>query len=218
VRRSIRVLVAAATLSSAVAIMSPIAHADAGLKLRPGSFGPNTEGAWKSKQGRPDNKGNARFALFLQKNTLTATVAAAYAVVDNIEGTPVSELTGLSWEHRTDGHCGAGAPRWNLVVQDPSGLTHTVFLGCNAATHSPTSDPLNWMKDSYDTLAIQAALAAAGVAPGATITQLYVLFDEGTDTAPGGLITAAGFVYLDNITVELNGTPKVFTSPGDNGS
>jgi len=207
-----------ATLALAIEIMSPIAHADAGLKLRPGSFGPNTEGAWKSKQGRPDSRGNARFALFLQKNTLTAEFVAAYAVVDNIEGTPVSELTGLSWEHRTDGHCGAGAPRWNLVVEDPGGISHTVFLGCATADHlEPTGDP-NWMKDAYDATAIQAALLAAGVDPGATITQLYVLFDEGTDTATGGLITAAGFVYLDNITVELGGTPKVFSSPGDNGS
>jgi hypothetical protein len=193
--------------------MSPIAYADAGLKLRPGSFGPDTEGAWKSKQGLPDSKGNARHALYLQKFTTTATVAAAYAVVDNIEGTPVSELTGLSWEHRMDGHCGAGAPRWNIEVEDPNGTPHTVFLGCAAAAHDPGSG-LNWMRDSYSAVAIQAAFTAAGVDPGATITQLYILFDEGTDTPTGGMIAAAGFVYLDNITV--NG--KVFTGPMDNGN
>jgi hypothetical protein len=73
-RRSIRVLVAGTTFALPIAMMSPIAYADAGLKLRPGSFGPGTEGAWKSKQGLPDNKGNARHGLYLQKFTATASV------------------------------------------------------------------------------------------------------------------------------------------------
>jgi len=41
----------------ATAIASPIADAHAGLKLRPGSFGANTQGAWKSKQGWPGTQG-----------------------------------------------------------------------------------------------------------------------------------------------------------------
>ena len=50
------------------------------------------------------------------------------------------------------------------------------------------------------------------------IVQLYILFDEGNDTPTGDRIAAAGFVYLDNITVTFNGTPKVFTGPMDNGN
>jgi hypothetical protein len=84
-------------------MMSPVAYADAGLKLHPGSFGANTEGAWKSKQGLLDSKGNARHALCLQKVTETFDFAAAYAVVDNNQGLPAEVLTDLSWEHRHDG-------------------------------------------------------------------------------------------------------------------
>jgi hypothetical protein len=209
--RSIRILLTAATVALVVAMMSPIAYADAGLKLRPGSFGANTEGAWKSKQGLPDSKGNARHALYLQKFTQTSDFVAAYAVVDNIEGLPANQLTKLSWEHRDDGHCGAGAPRWNIVVKGQSGTEYTLFLGCAAAVHTfPHPD---WTKDSYTGAAILTVGAAnsgntlnlADIQAG-TITALYVLFDEGTDQGPG-------FVYLDNITVN----DKVFTGPMDNG-
>jgi hypothetical protein len=144
-------------------------------------------------------------------------------VIDNVEGTEVSQLTGLSWEHRADGHCGAGAPRWNVVVRGSDGEQYFLFLGCAAAAHSPTSDP-NWMRDSYTsptlvsiglTNAYGPAFAAAHEAAvnAGTIEQLYILFDQGTDTPTGGMIAAAGFVYLDNITVTLNGAPKVFTGP-----
>jgi hypothetical protein len=202
----------------AMAVMSPVARADAGLKLRPGSFGANTEGAWKSKQGLPDSKGNARHALYLQKFTETFDFAAAYAVVDNIQGLPAAELTELSWEHRDDGWCGAGAPRWNIVVQGQSGDVYTLFLGCAAATHEPGSEP-GWVKDSYTGSAILTVGAAnsgntanlADIQAG-TIVALYILFDEGTTL--NGLPYGPGFVYLDNITVNA----KVFTGPMDNGS
>jgi hypothetical protein len=37
-------------------------------------------------------------------------------------GLPADELTGLAWDHRDDGHCGAGAPRWNINA-------HSSFTG-----------------------------------------------------------------------------------------
>jgi len=215
-RRSIRVLLVGSTLALAIAMMSPSAYADAGLKLRPGSFGSGTEGAWQSKQGLPDSKGNARHALYLQKFTATETVAAAYAVVDNLEGLAADELTDLSWEHRNDGWCGAGAPRWNIVVQGEPAEPYTLFLGCAAATH--TFPHPGWTKDSYtgdDILEIGAANSGNGdnladIQAG-TIVALYILFDEGTTL--NGLPYGPGFVYLDNITVN----DKVFTGPMDNG-
>ena len=201
----------------AIAVVNPIAHADADLKLRPGSFGANTEGAWKSKQGLPDSKGNARHALYLQKFTETFNFAAAYAVVDNIQGLPAEELTELSWEHRDDGWCGAGAPRWNLVVEGQSGDVYTLFLGCAAAAKSFPHP--GWTKDSYTGGAILTVGAAnsgntanlADIQAG-TIVALYILFDEGTTL--GGMPLGPGFVYLDNITIN----DKVFTGPMDNGS
>jgi len=52
--------------------------------------------------------------------------------------------------------------------------------------------------------------ASAQIDPGgATIIGLSIVFDEGTD--PG-----VGFVFLDNITVEVNGVAKTWTFAGDN--
>lgn len=182
-----------------------------GLKLHPRGFGEHSYAAWKAKEGRPDSRGNAQHALYFQKMTTTATFAAGIAEITGIEGTPVSELTGLSWEHRVDGHCGAGAPRWNVGIEGASGTRYTVFLGCAAAAHSPTTDP-DWIRDSYPGPALQAQILAQGGADAAagTVTSLLIVFDEGTDNG-------VGFVYLDNITVERGGEAKVFTSPGDNG-
>jgi len=189
-----------------------------GLNLRAGGFGEGSLGAWKSQQGLLDTKGNGNFALYFQKLTTTATNAAGFAVITGLEGQKVSELTYLAWDHRTGGHCGAGAPRWDVFVTGLSTTQYTLFLGCAAAIHTPVSGAPEWTTDSYSGAAIvtvggsnagltadQQADAAAG-----TITGLIIVFDEGTDTGPD----FTGFVFLDNITV--NG--KTWTSPGDNGT
>jgi len=175
-----------------------------GLTLHPGGLGEQSFAKWEPQQGEPDSKGSADQALYFQKMTATATFAAAFAVIDGLQGQPASVLTNLSWEHRTDGWCGAGAPRWNIGLSDATG-DHTVFLGCNAATHSP-GGAAGWIKDSYSQSDIQTAAAAAGVdLAAATISSLAILFDEGTDVGPG-------FVFLDNITVNAT----VWTKPADN--
>src|SRR3989449_2892948 len=115
-----------------------------GLNLQPGGFGEGSFAAWKPPQGQPDNKGSADAALYFQKMTATATVAAAFAVITGVEGQDVSTLT-LSWDHRTDGWCGAGAPRWNVGVKGGGtiGADYTVFLGCPPA-HQSGDAPDGW--------------------------------------------------------------------------
>jgi len=171
---------------------------NSGMNLHPRGFGENSLAAWRAKEGQPDTRGKADHALYLQKMTETATFAAGVAVVDGLEGELATILTALSWEHRNDGHCGGGAPRWNISLTDANGDPQIVFLGCSAATQSVGSV---WTTDTWD---VQAAIAAY---PGATIRGLAIVFDEGTDV---GL----GFVFLDNITVNT----KVWTSPSDNGA
>ena len=175
-----------------------VGNRQSGLNLHPRGFGENSYAAWKAQEGQADNRGNANHALYLQKMTETATFAAGVAVVDGLEGLPASDLTVLSWERRDDGHCGGGAPRWNIGLTDVNGDPQIVFLGCNAATHTP-STASGWTIDSWN---VQTALAAF---PGATIRGLAIVFDEGTDAGPG-------FVFLDNITVNTT----TWTSPSDN--
>jgi hypothetical protein len=194
--------------------------------LHPNGFGPESYAAWKAKQGIPDDpqeEGQADMALYFQKLVSTSTDAAGVAVISGFlkaqPPIPVASLTGLSWEHRDDGHCGAGAPRWNVLVTGVSGKRYTLFLGCAAAAHTPGSAP-HWIRDSYpatDIVAVGAANAGlitslADIQAG-TLRGLQIVFDEGTDSTP-----PAGFVFLDNITVELNGVPHVWRSPADNGN
>ncbi len=189
-----------------------------GVNLRAGGFGEGSLGAWKSQEGLPDSKGGGNFALYLQKMTATATVAAGFAVITGVEGQPFSELS-LSWLDRKDGWCGAGAPRWNVGVTGGTiGADYTVFLGCSHADQTGPA-PDGWTSDAFSTTAISAQLTdvlgftsdqAADIEAG-TVTSLAIIFDEGTDVGPG-------FVFLDNITVNGKTFTKTFTSPGDNGN
>lgn len=192
-------------------MVSLAANANAGLNLHPDGFGEHSYAAWKAHEGLPDLRGNADHGLYFQKMTTTPTVAAGVARVTGLEGQLLSALVDLSWEHRLDGWCGAGAPRWDVIVSDASGNRGVIFLGCAAAVH--TTEHAGWLRDSHTAVSIAAAPVFA-FTPGVvltkplTISALLIVFDEGTD-----ILLNPGFVVLDNITV--NGT--VFTGPADNG-
>jgi hypothetical protein len=187
--------------------------------LHPSGFGPHSYASWKAQEGQADSNGNKFQALYMQKMTTTPTVAAGVVLIKGVEGLPVDQLTGLAWNHREDGHCGAGAPRWNVGI---SGQSQPVFLGCNAAMHSELGPQgpsgHGWCMDTQP-------LAALTPFNGETITYLAIVFDEGNDTPnppPAGCVqeqvTNSGFVYLDNIDVEINGVDHVWTSATDNGN
>jgi hypothetical protein len=136
--------------------------------------------------------------------TATSTFAAGIARITGLEGQPATALTALEWEHRNDGHCGAGAPRWNVFLTDSDGNSYVVFFGCDEAVHTPGSE-FGWTRDTHlapaTTIASRTAVAAAEL----TITGLQIVFDEGTDVG-------VGYVYLDNVKVNN----QVWTSPSDN--
>jgi hypothetical protein len=187
----------------------------ASLKLHPSGFGRRSYAAWKAQEGQQDREGDGDHSLYFQKMVPTPVVAAGVAIIRGLEEQPASVITGLSWQHRTDGHCGGGAPRWNIAVRDRSGHRFTVFLGCAAAVHGPVfldERGRPWIQDSYPAPAaeILAQTGAAAISD-LTITGLAIVFDEGNDVGQG-------FVHLDNITVAVNGQSKVFTGPMDNGN
>src|SRR5207237_4151812 len=124
-------------------------------------------------------------------------------------------LNGLAWDHREDGHCGAGAPRWNVTVTNGSTTTTTVILGCNAAQHAEKAPygGHGWCRDTQPTPAATVAAAAGEPVAALTITGLAIVFDEGNDTpnpppapdcAQEQLV--GGFVHLDNIAVTIGTT------------
>src|SRR5215210_1817137 len=190
--------------------VSADANGNPGLTLHPNGFGRDTYSAWKAGEGEEDSRGSARMALYFQKFAPITEFVAAVARIQGLEGRPLSAIQSLSWEHRDDTWCGAGAPRWNIIVADENGNRGVIFLGCAAAVHTPGQEA-GWTKDTQPGAA---GIAAAPVFPFGpdfelggpfTISDLQIVFDEG---AP-----FPGFVYLDNI--EVNG--KVWTSPADNG-
>lgn len=77
-------------------------------------------------------------------------------------------------------HCGAGAPRFNLVT-----ATGTMFIGCNSPP--PVAAPAGaagWTRLSW-------------VVPGLKFERILIIFDEGPDAGPDEF----GAAVLDNIRV-----------------
>jgi hypothetical protein len=235
-----RVLTGAAALVFAI---SGTALAGA-FTLHPSGFGEHSYAAWRAHEGQTDSTGNKAQALYFQKFTNLEAFAAGLAVFKGFAGTPVQELTGLEWEHRDDGHCGAGAPRWNVNITSSSTRRFTVFLGCLAAAHTPSVET-GWTRDTYSSSAIQAQIASQVAAAvlaecsaeslgdptaiatciatevaatqSGTIRSLLIVFDEGLTFGNPPVPLGVGFVYLDNITVEASGMTHVWTSASDNG-
>jgi hypothetical protein len=186
------------------------------LKAKPWTFDPEATGIvsskWVTHQGLGD-AGKSDHALVLQKLGPTATVASAGAAISKVKNLVLTEL---GFDYEVGGHCGAGAPRYNVTLTDGS----VFFLGCSHG------DVVGTMADSQGDVwnrvrfADADAVYAGGptaVWPGfgvAEVQAISVVFDEGTDTPglPAG--TSAGLVRLDNL--DVNG--KLMGKPGSSKS
>jgi hypothetical protein len=192
-------------------ILTSTVGAASSPKLHPSGFGEHSYASWKGGEGLQDSTGNKDQALYLQKDTSTATVAAGVAVFRGVEGMQTSELLPLEFWVRTDSHCGAGAPRFNVRVQPAVGPQQTVFVGCAAmapGATAPTDDGHVYQQRTF-----------IGPLPAGTVTGLAIVFDEGDDLGtafpcPNDTPTDPNScVYLDNIRVG----DHVWTSASDNG-
>jgi hypothetical protein len=151
--------------------------------------------------------GNPAPSILLQKLGATTNCAAAGVnIITSLEGGPVSALTELNFDYKTDGHCGGGAPRFNLELNQ----TSNAFLGCNSTLGTRTDLNNGWTHVEFTTADIAAAVTTAGGVPTDTLSDLYIIFDEGTDTPAGGTIVTPGTVYIDNISVngQVVGSPE----------
>jgi hypothetical protein len=87
-----------------------------------------------------------------------------------------------------------------------------------------TTNGFGWCQDTQPSPAAAIESATGVAAAELTITGLAIVFDEGNDTAnpppapcaQDGL--AGGFVYLDNIDVQIDGIDHCWTSANDNGN
>jgi hypothetical protein len=206
--RSLHVYVAAGL----VTLGAPLAaRAAEGWNLHPDGFGTKSYAAWKAREGEPDDTGNAAHALYFQKLVPTAVPAAAVAVFDVPPGTTIADITPLAFDWRVDGHCGSGAPRFNLQYKNAGDDTvHTAFVGgCANMAPSPGAEP-GWMRAT--TAVPGGAVFPVGGPPptaDALVVGLSIVFDEGTDTPPNG-----GRAWLDRIQVGSH----FWNGPSDNGA
>ena len=185
-----------ATLAFAQYKAKPFEFVGTAAQCAPSPAGLDTvEAAWVTHEGLPD-AGKSNHALFLQKLGATPNCAAAGATITGVEGITLNEL---GYDVRNDGHCGAGAPRFN-VVMSVDGLH---FIGCFAGpvVGPPLVDPQGntWTRKRWDV----AALANPGITfppitgASGTVVSIDIIFDEGDDTGPD----FTGTAHLDNIDI-----------------
>lgn len=180
-------LVTFVALVSAAGIASAQASPAQGIQVKPWTYSApgstdDVAGQWVTHGGLPDS-GNSDHALYLQKDGPTADYSSGGASVTGVAG---STLTELGFDYRNDGHCGAGAPRFDVVTTD--GVDH--FFGCAYGTHTPVNS--DWTRVRFTP-----ADAFPAVTPDETVQSVDIVFDEGTDQGNG-------YAYLDNI--DYNGT------------
>ena len=200
----------AAALASAFVLIGAAAADTTGdvLTLYPAGGGSNTYAAWKAQEGRPDSQGTANQALYLQNLTPAPNTAAA-AHVTGFEGTPLTALVSLSYEHRVPGLCSKTDPRWTLFIRGKSGKQYVVNLGCALTPARPTDDP-HWVQRLFSTAVIRAEVLRQS---------------KGTDALAGKIDGLAlvvdrsqGSVDLDNVSVRAKTATKTWTYAGDNGN
>jgi len=199
-----------------VAITSAITSApdpppptSAPLNVVPFEFDPNAtylvRATWQTGIGCPDSEGCAgdpqdkrNEGLLLVKSGPPATFAAAGARLlgPAVKGVSLTELgydirKPVSSVDPRGSHCGAGAPRFNVVTSD--GVTH--FIGCNSPPPVQSVVAPGWVRLRWGTAELGAAFPP--ILPTDKVASISIIFDEGPDAGPDNF----GAAILDNIDV-----------------
>jgi hypothetical protein len=143
------------------------------------------------------NRRDPHLGLLLSKNGPTFDCSAAGAEIKGFRRG--STITELGFDFRKGGHCGAGAPRFNLTSED--GFTY--FAGCSSGVHTGApKDPGQWERVRFgDASVFPASPAAPPFVFGVTrVDSIAIVYDEGTDTANNDT-DGVGLAVLDNIDV-----------------
>ncbi len=164
--------------------------------------------AWLGGMGLPDNGGlngvaatsnDPHLGLLLNKNGLTADCSSSGATIKGVKGMTVTPGFTLGYDYRIGGHCGAGAPRFN--VDTDQGF---FFVGCVNAPQTPAPQDAQWTQTRSDVTACGSECFPGSIPVGAKINSIDIVFDEGTDTTSPSDPTGVGLAVLDNI--DVNGT------------
>ena len=139
--------------------------------------------------------------LLLVKTGPTVNLASATADLKGLKGAQLSEL-GYDIRKKdappdaAGSHCGAGAPRFNVVI---AGTTY--FVGCNSPTASSTTVGTGWIRLRWGAAGSIPAFGPSGLTNifGLIAEAISIVFDEGQDASGGP--DQFGMAVLDNIDV-----------------
>ena len=201
-RKMLKFVRVGAALLAAIVVAPAVAAPKDRIKVRPDTFidqtgdlcgGPGTAAEpnaaaakWVNRAGVTGRPGD--FGLLMRKSAPTPTCAAALARVTGFEGNVVEATDLFGYAYRNDEYCGAGAPRFNVTVEDVNGTLATYAAGCaNAATTESTSG--SWTTKAWSP-ANFFFLNGDPTVPllGSEIVRVVLVFDEGP-----------GENHLDNI-------------------
>ncbi|TMA24350.1 MAG: hypothetical protein E6J78_20705 [Deltaproteobacteria bacterium] len=156
-----------------------------------------------------DSSDKRNQGLLLAKTGPTNNDASAGAVIKGVKGMTLTELgydlrkPGANNNDPRGSHCGAGAPRFNIVSGG-----HTYFIACNSPPPNGDSPGVGWQRLRWGGATPLLAFSNDGgctdpnnpcTIPG-SVDRLSIVFDEGQDTGPDNF----GLAVLDNI--DVNGT------------
>jgi hypothetical protein len=149
----------------------------------------------------PDTKTDPHLGLLLSKNGPTSDCSSAGAEIHGEEGMPVDPGFYLGFDYRNGGHCGGGAPRFNVEYKDALGNPGSSFVGnCAVATTSPAvQDPLEWTTLRWSVG--NPAQAFPPIPTGSKIVSISIIFDEGTDQAGAEDPRGIALATIDNINI-----------------
>ena len=169
--------------------------------------------AWLGGMGLPDNGGanttaadvttnpnkqDPHLGLLLSKNGPQADCSAAGATITGVTGKTVTAGFTVGFDYRNGGHCGAGAPRFNIDTD-----MGFFFVGCaNAPTTPAPQDPTEWSRTRSDVTNCGSECFPGSIPVGAKINSINIIFDEGTDIASNDT-QGVGLAVVDNI--DING-------------
>jgi hypothetical protein len=168
--------------------------------------------AWLGGMGLPDNGGpnvgldptdnpnkrDRHMGLLLNKNGTTPDCSSAGARILGVAGMYVGLGFTLGFDYRLGGHCGAGAPRFNVVAKTLLGPETFHFVGgcANAATTPAVQDPLQW-----GTVRFTSLQSFPPIPIGSRIRSITLIYDEGTDVPTASDPLGVGLAVVDNIYI-----------------
>lgn len=152
--------------------------------------------------GAPDTRSDPHFGLLLSKNGLTTDCSSSGARIQGVRGTTVGAGYHLGFDYRGGGHCGAGAPRFNVTWRLGGADGFSFVGGCqNDSAPTPAPQDAQWTRVRFE---VQNPAESFPVIPaGAEIVSISILFDEGTDSTSAQDPNGIGLAVIDNI--DING-------------